>query len=254
MSIRAPVIALLLMSALACGGKKIGLRGNEELYREAREQLQVGKYMKARKTLGLVGVAEPVEPDLDPSVKLATADAFFFQGGGLNLIEAQSRYQQFLNFYPTHPLAPYAQYQVGECLLIQSAAPTNDQEFTVRAVNEFRKVADLDPRSSYARAAEARIDTAHGKLAEREWIVARFYGKRRRWDAVVGRLQGLLDRFPRFARRDEVFLMLGRALIETDSVTEGRVYLQKLLADDPDGEFGVEARELLARAERGAEG
>lgn len=252
MSARTLVVVGLLALAGGCGGRKDLLSSdNASLYRVAQSQVQRGKYIKARKTLGLMGIAEPIEPELDPQVKLATADAFFFQGGGLNIIEAQSRYQQFLNFYPTHPLAPYAQFQLGQCLLVQSEAPANDQEFTLRAIDEFRKVADLDPRSAYARAAVDRLRLAQDKLARKEWIVAAFYAKRKRWPAVVSRLQTLLRDYPGYAGRGEVFLMLGQALLETGSVTEGRIYLEKLRADEPGSELGERAGRLLLSAERG---
>jgi outer membrane protein assembly factor BamD len=211
--------------------------------------IQKGKYLKAQKLLGTMGLGEVLDPDLDARQKLALADTYFFHGGSLNVIEAQSRYQQFLNFYPTHGLAGYAQYQLGECLLLQSEAPYNDQDFTKRAIDEFRKVVDIDPRSPYAWAALAKVRQAEDKLAEHEWLVAQFYAKGKHWKAVIGRLQNLLESYPAYSGKEKVFYHLGRALIQNDNLIEGQIYLEKLLVDYPEGSYSEQARGLLERTQ-----
>jgi len=82
-------------------------------------------------------------------------------------------------------------------------------------------------------------------LAEHEYLIARFYAKRKKYKAASDRLRGVLDQYPRYAHKDEVYLLLGRALVKMNSTEEGRVYLDKLLADYPGTASAREAKKLL---------
>lgn len=244
----APLLLLgVLLLAGGCSKRSVTTVSNEDMYNRATAYIHKGKQLKARKLLGNIGLAEIVDPELDPKVKIALADTYFFQGGHMNIIEAQSRYQQFLNFYPTNRLAAYAQYQVAQCLLHQSEAPQNDQEFTERSIDEFRKVVDIDPRSPYAWAALSMVQQAEDKMAEHEWIVARFYAKGKHWKAVIGRLESLLESYPAYTDKEKVYYELGRALIMNENQIEGTIYLEKLLKDYPSGTYAEASRRLLER-------
>jgi len=236
-----------LVAAGGCSRRSVTTVSNEDMYNRATAYVHRGKQLKARKLLGNIGLAEIVDPELDPKVKIALADTYYFQGGHLNIIEAQSRYQQFLNFYPTNRLAAYSQYQVAQCLLHQSEAPQNDQEFTERSIDEFRKVVDIDPRSPYAWAALAMVQQAEDKIAEHEFIVARFYAKGNRWKAVIGRLENLLESYPAYTDKEKVYFELGQALIKNENLIEGQIYLDKLLKDYPSGAYAAATRRLLER-------
>ena len=60
--------------------------------------------------------------------------------------------------------------------------------------------------------------------------------------------------YPRYGHKDEVYLLLGQTLVKMNSTEEGRVYLDKLLADYPGTDAAREAKELLSELGRGQEG
>src|SRR5439155_11091557 len=54
---------------------------NDVLYQRARTLLAERRFVKAREALGQIGTSEAQNPDLDPLVKIATADSYFYDAG-----------------------------------------------------------------------------------------------------------------------------------------------------------------------------
>ena len=238
----------MILLAPACGGKKKRpvRPSSEEQYRTATALMQKGKYFRARQILSDIGFRELQDTTLDPLVKLALADAYFLDGGIANIIEAQSRYEQFLNFYPSHEKAAYAQYQIGFCLFKQSAKPSNDQEYTRRALVEFEKVRGINPSSDYVAQADQMMDKCREKLARHEFIVGLFYLERKACAAAAGRFREILKEYPHFSDAAGAHYYLGESLLCSNNVEEGKIYLSKLINDYPNSEYAAKAREVLA--------
>src|SRR5207247_8418658 len=138
-------LLLLLAATARCAGKRSSKppsapTPNTVLYERARTMLEERRFEKARETLNEIGTREVQSPDLDPLVKITLADSYFYDPGISNVIEAQSRYQQFLTFYPSHALAGYAQFQLGMCYFKQSPQPHHDQSYTRQAIEESDRV------------------------------------------------------------------------------------------------------------------
>jgi outer membrane protein assembly factor BamD (BamD/ComL family) len=90
------------------------------------------------------------------------------------------------------------------------------------------------------------IRRAETNLAEHEVLVARFYLKRRVYPAATERLKTVVDRYPRYPEMREVYLDLGRSLLLGNNEAEGKIYLEKLIADWPESEAAAQAKEVLA--------
>ena len=247
-----PWVLVLLVAAAACAGRgpKQGPAPptNQEYYDQAREMIAERRFEKARETLNVIGTREAQSADLDPLVKLAIADSYFFEPGIVSVIEAQSRYQQFLTYYPSNALAGYAQFQLGMCYLRQSPQPHHDQTFTHRAIEEFDKVRLIDPNGAFVRAAEAMRGRCNNKLAMHDYQVGYFYYRRKAYPAVVARFRALLETYPSYERIDAVYYYLGLSLIQTGNAPEGRIYLEKIQRDS-DRDFFMTA-EQAERSQR----
>jgi outer membrane protein assembly factor BamD len=242
----AVVVAAVLAVGCGAGKKRAGRISSEERYRQALAFMEKEDYARARAILGEIGVRELQETTLDPQVKLTLADAFYLDGGIANVIEAQSRYEQFLNFYPSDEKASYAQYQVGMCLFKQSAKPFHDQEYTRRALDEFGKVKAIAPASEFVAKADEMRDRCSEKLAEHEYEVGRFYFRRKACEAASGRFRGILKDYPRFSDIEASTFYLGQSLLCSNNVEEGKIYLSKLIEEHPQSEYAAKAREALA--------
>ena len=221
---------------------------NEALYERARDLLERRKFEQARQALTEIGTREVLSPELDPLVKIAVADSYFYDPGVANLIEAQSRYTQFLTFYPSSPLAGYAQFQVAMCYFKQSPQPHHDQTYTRKAIEEFEKVRKVDPNGRFVRAAEQMRDRCMNKVATHDYQVGLFYFRRKAYAGVISRFKNLLENYPRYEGTDGVYYYLGLALLRSGEGAEGRVYLEKVRRDYPSSKFASAAQQALVKA------
>ncbi len=239
------LLLALLAAAPGCRHRRREILDNEALVQRARDLIAQRHFAEAVRVLGDVGLAEPVSPELDPEWKLTLADAYFYQGGTINAIEAQSRYEQFLSFHAESPKSRYARYMLGAALLRQAEDPENDQEFSIRAMTHFEAMAgDLDPADPWHRAARIMLLRAHDRLAEHEWLIAAFYLKKEKYPGAIGRLTTLLERYPGSRRRGPAFLELARAQKATGDLEQARLTLDRMLSEFPSGPLAAEAQKL----------
>lgn len=249
------VSAALLAAAPGCSSKKSGPRipaladpaYASQLYDEGMRELASRKFRKARTTLERIQIAAADRPRLEPLVRLGIADATFFMGGDASMIEARAKYLDFVLVYGDHPKAPYAQFQAGMCSLKQVRDGSRDQSQTAIAVTDFQEIEKRFPDSSYARASRQRIDVAEANLAEHEYVVGRFYYQKKKYFTAASRLRGVLEKYPRYRDRQKVYFYLGQALLKANSDAEGKIYLDKLVKDYPEGKYAPEAKRILAR-------
>ena len=106
----------------------------DQLMAKGKGLLERRKYFRSRTTLEIVQSRQEATREILADVNLLIADAYFFDGGIINLAEALSRYTSFLTFYPTHSRADYAQYQLGLSYLKQALSPDKDQAITIKVL------------------------------------------------------------------------------------------------------------------------
>lgn len=250
--------ACCVAAALAltgCAGKKQSdyvprqMITTQEGYEQGLAQIDAGDYRKARQTLERIEFDRETRAQYEPLVRLAIADATYFLGDATALIEARALYTEFVTLYGDHPRAPYAQLQAGMCSIGQALSPAKDQGQTLLAIEEFRQTGVRFPDSPYASLAEQQIRIAQDGVAEHDFLVGRFYVKRKRFDAGSERFRKILTSYPEYEQRDKIYYWLGLALVRGGNLAEGRLYLEKLAEDYPDSPWTSEAHKILAKAE-----
>jgi len=219
----------------------------QQIYDIAVKRMEKKSYTSARDVMQKALGRTDATPELIAKIHLVLADAYFYDGGLLNLAEALSRYTNFLTFYPNHDRADYAQYQLGLCYLKQAANPDRDQTQTRKALAELTKVESLYPGSEYVGEAHQSADEAREILAEHSFRIGAFYYRRDSYPGAVERFRDVLESHPHYSRKDRVYLLLGKSLLALDKRDEGQVYLEKLLAEFPQSKHAGEARALLER-------
>jgi outer membrane protein assembly factor BamD len=246
-------LALALAAAGGCASRKKEARDAETehltaegLYQRSQVELAQGSLRKARMDLERVQFTSEDRPKLEPLVRLALADVTFYQGDQISLIEARSKYMDFVTLYSDHPKAPYAQLQAGVCSLKQVRDPARDQEQTRKAIADLKEVAKRYPRSVYVDPSQDMIEQAEKSLAEHEFTVGYFYYKRKSYEAATQRFRVILEQYPKYPEREKLYFYMGQSLIRGNNDAEGRIYLDKLLTDYPEGEFADDAKKALA--------
>jgi outer membrane protein assembly factor BamD len=253
------LLAVLGVAAGGCGklqkgNKAKGVGTGEDLYARGMAELEQHRLTKAKAALDAIQFTAESRSALEPLVRLAFADILFYTGDGIALIDARSKYVEFVTLYGDHPRAGYAQFQAGICSLKQISSPARDQSQTRAAVADLTEVERRYADTPYAAAARSVMDSAEASLAEHEFVVGQFYAKRKAYFSAAERFRGILERYPQFAGKQKVYLELGRVLIGANNRVEGSIYLDKLVADYPGDSLAAEARKLLAAGPVGGGG
>ena len=229
------------------------LLSNDELYARGMQALEQRELRRARTFLERIDLSGADRATLEPKVRLALADATFYAGDDISLIEARSKYLDFVTLYSDHPEAPYAQLQAGVCSLRQVGDAARDQSQTEVAIGDLREVERRWPDSKYVPAARDMLARAQDNLAEHEFLVGRFYFNRKAYLAATDRFRTVLQRYPTYRGRPEVLLLLGQALVLNNNPSEGRLYLEQVVREFPGTDPAEQAQEFLAEQVRPAE-
>jgi len=237
--------SLLLLAALAaaaCGGA----REDPILQLSAAESLAQGKvlldrkeYAEARKYLTHAFEAETNSAAGREGLLLA-ADSLFLQGGNQNLIQAEAKYRDFQNRFPTSDRAAYVQFQIAKTLARRMEKPDRDQKVAAQAQEAFEALLRLYPTSEFAAQAEQEIRQVKDNLAEHEFLVGNFYLRFGLPVAAAQRFESLLGTYPDYSHRDKVLYHLGLAYRKQEKPTESQAAFERLRSEFPQSPYVAE--------------
>ncbi len=216
----------------------------EQAFQRAEDNFSKKKWQRARTFYSHVYESYPNDP-LGRRSLLRVADTYFQQGDPVNLVEAQYKYRDFINRYPTSEQADYAMLQIAMVSYRQMERPDRDQQKTKEAVDKFNEMLRSYPRSPLRPEAEKHLQEALDRLARHELVVARFYIKRGSSLAAIQRLNFAVDAYPNFSERDALFFDLANALAMAGRNGEARLYYERVLTEFPSSEFAARSKRKL---------
>lgn len=213
-SVLVATVMLALLAAAGCRSNPaedpiLRLSAAEALA-EGKELMAQGKYTRAQRYLSQ---AYEVEPNSIAGREglLLLADSYFLAGGESNWIQAEAKYRDFLNRFPTSEQAAYAQFQVANSLAKRIKKPNRDQTASERALAAYEELLRLYPTSEYAQQADQEIALVRDRIAESEFVVGEFYLRYRYPGGAIQRFETMLEDYPDYGQRDKVLYHLGVA-------------------------------------------
>jgi outer membrane protein assembly factor BamD len=215
----------------------------EQVFQLGEDQF-AKKNAKARQYYSHVYETYPNDP-LGRRALLRVADAYYEQGDPVNLVEAQYKYRDFINRYPGSDRADYAMLQIAMCSYKQMERPDRDQQKTREALDKFNDVLKTYPRSPLRPEIDKRMQDVLDRLAKHDHIIARYYIKRRSYNAAVQRLNGIVELYPNYRERDGVFFDLGTALSGLGRTAEARLYYDRVVTEYPQSPYAGKAKQKL---------
>ncbi len=233
----------LLTVALACGGKRedpiLRLSATEAL-EQGKALLDQEKYRQARKYLIHAFEVEPNSVAGREGLLLA-ADALFLQDRFDSYVEAEGRYRDFLNRFPTSEFADYAQFRMAASLAQRIEKPNRDQETTRKAVSSFETLIRVYPTSEWVDEARVELERVRNNLAEHEFVVGHFYFRRSGQNravalaqAAVDRFEYLLENYPAYDQKDKILAYLCAAHHRLEQVEKAAEVCARVQREHPD--------------------
>jgi outer membrane protein assembly factor BamD len=220
MSHRIPLIAVLgglLIFSAACTNKKsvnplanVGSKQPDKvLFDKAMDAMRHNRFDVARLTLQTLINTYP-DSEYIARAKLAVGDSWYAEGGAAALAQAEQEYSDFEIFFPNMPEAAEAQLKIANIHYQQMEKSDRDYTHAKRAEDEYRKVILQYPDSKLVPEAKQRLLEVQEVLADREFVIGRFYYLRESYPASIARLQSLVDKYPLYSRIDEALFLLGQ--------------------------------------------
>ncbi len=237
------MVSLLLVS---CSGKKPvrqDVFDPKAVLQQAGKFIEMDEYDEARKLLFEVKNRD-LSKKYAPLAQLKIAESFVTEGQPERAVE---EYRRFLQLYPDHPQAPYAQYQIALVYFKQIEGPEKGAGGARKALEEFQKLLRLYPRNPYREAVELKIRKCRNLIAEYEFLVGEFYYKKGSYNAAIGRFLGLLKEFPDYKKTPEVLYLTGISYKELNRTEESLRYLKELQKRFPESGFSKKAANVIAK-------
>lgn len=165
--------------------------------------------------------------------------------------EAANSYSQFVKLHPKHEQVDFAMYRVGESYWSDSPeAIDRDQEYTVKAMEEWGQLIAKFPDNKYSTQAAQKVAEGRRRLALSSEFVANFYCKMKKYHACAYRFTDLLENYPMFVdlhanalnKAADAFDKLAKAKTQ-DPESDKNIYFKQYSA----AELTAKATELRKR-------
>jgi outer membrane protein assembly factor BamD len=245
---------LILLAAVlsgACGPTSArkppagSLEPDKFLYERGTENVEKKRWLVAREYFRQLVDSYPTSVHR-ADAKLGIGDTYLGEKSSEAYVLAINEFREFLNFYPTHERAHYAQYQLAMAHFRQMRSPMRDQTETRDAIREFQVYITRFPTGGLIEEAKQRLREAKDRLADWDMGVAIHYYRIKWYPGAVGRLVPLLKSDPEYTRRDGAYFYLAESLLKVDKAAEALPYYERLVKEFEQSEYLKKAEQRIA--------
>jgi outer membrane protein assembly factor BamD len=225
--------AAMCVSLAGCHNKKVqnpiaevnSKQPDKVLFDRSMDAMKHNKFEVARMTLQTLINTYP-DSEFVARAKLAIGDSWYAEGGTAALAQAENEYNDFKTFFPNMPEAAEAQMKIAKIHYDQMEKADRDFTHAKRAEGAYRDLIQEFPDSPLVPRAKERLREVQEVLAQREFLIGRFYYMRQSYPAAIARLASAADTYPLFSGADETLYMLGQcyegeiSLVRASNVAE----------------------------------
>ena len=223
---------------------------DRQLFIEATREIRKKRYDVGRLLFQTIITTYPDSPYL-PMAKLAVADSFFLEGSTSSLIQAIAAYQDWLTFFPTHPLADRVVLKIGESEMRQIGLPDRDATRAKRAETRLKALLQSYPNSILKEETQKRLDQVQNNLGLHNLYIANYYYGQSVGQGKSGlkgaqsRYLEILEKYPNFGYMDEALYKLAVTYMTEEETDQAARYFQKIISDYPNSEYVEKSKEQL---------
>ena len=224
---------------------------DRELFVVATREVRKKNYDVGRLLFQTIITTYPDSPYL-PMSKLAVGDSFYLEGSTSSLIQAIGAYQEWLTFFPTHPLSCRVILKIGEAEMRQIGLPDRDATRAKRAETRLKALVQQCGNNPLMVAeAETRLRQVQDNLGIHNLLIANYYytlsvdQKKGGLKGSQSRYREIIDKYPNFNFMDEVLYKLAVTYLVEEETDQAARYFQWIVSDYPNSEYVPKAKEQL---------
>lgn len=223
---------------------------DRELFIVATREVRKKNFDVGRLLFQTIITTYPDSPYL-PMSKLAVADSFFLEGSTSALIQAIASYQDWLTFFPTHPLADRVVLKIAESEMRQIGLPDRDAMRAKRAEVRLKALLQQYPKSILREDASRRLNEVQDNLGLHNLYIANYYYTQSVQQGKGGlkgsqsRYREILDKYPNFSFMDEALYKLANTYLVEEETDQAARYFQRIVRDFPNSEWVAKSKEQL---------
>lgn len=168
-----------------------------------------------------------------PEARMLLAQSYFAKK---DYLTARSEYQRFLDRFPGHDSAAAAALGICSCLVELSPDPQRDQGYTNEAMGLCRNVVVDYAGTAQAEEAARKSNEMRMKLAEKEFLNADFYFRRKLYDSAIIYYEFVVRLYPETDWAPMALLQIfqsNKAIGYEDLAEDARKRLLELYPDSP---------------------
>ena len=163
-----------------------------ELMSEGMEDFNDGKFETATEIFQKIKDRYPYSK-FAIKAELKMADALYERD---LFDEAYDEYTEFEKLHPKNPSIQYVLFKKGMCHFSRVKTIDRTQSFTHKAREEFERLIQRYPKSSFAERARRKVRECYIRLAEHEVYVGNFYFKMEKYQPAMHRYIYLIEQYP----------------------------------------------------------
>lgn len=223
---------------------------DRELFIVATREVRKKNFDVGRLLFQTIITTYPDSPYL-PMAKLAVADSFFLEGSTSSLIQAIAAYQDWLTFFPTHPLADRVVLKIAESEMRQIGLPDRDATRAKRAETRLKALLQQYPNTILRKETEERLSQVQDNLGLHNLYIANYYytqsidQKKGGLKGAQSRYRDILNKYPEFSFMDEALYKLAVTYLAEEETDQAARYFQRIVRDYPNSEWVAKSKEQL---------
>jgi outer membrane protein assembly factor BamD len=223
---------------------------DRELFIVATREVRKKNFDVGRLLFQTIITTYPDSPYL-PMSKLAVADSFYLEGSTSSLIQAIAAYQDWLTFFPTHPLADRVILKIAESEMRQVGLPDRDATRAKRAETRLKALLQQYPNSILKPEAEKRLTEVQDNLGLHGLYVANYYytqsveQKKGGLKGAQSRYREIVEKYPNFSFADEALYKLAVTYLVEEETDQAARYFQRIVRDFPNSDWVEKSKEQL---------
>lgn len=162
------------------------------------------------------------------SARLGLAESYYKNG---DYEEAAAVYEDYLKLHPLSPNSDYVQFKLAMCYYKLMLPPYKDQTYTFKALEAFKKLLKLYPRSPWAARAREKIAECQERLAQHDIYVGKYYFKVGKYKSAKMRFQWAYEKATNPSTAAEALYWLGRTYEAMGDKKKAMEYYEKVVKD-----------------------